>query len=132
MKGRSRLHESGEDYLETIYILRTNNGSVRSVDVACELGFSRPSVSRAVGLLKQDGLLTVDKDGELWLTDEGESKAKQIYEKHTTLTHFLMMTAGVDEDTAENDACRIEHIISPGTFDGIKKYMKDHGEEVQW
>jgi Mn-dependent DtxR family transcriptional regulator len=123
------MHESGEDYIETIYLLKKKKGTVRSIDVANELGFSRPSVSRAVGILKENGLITVEKDGELTLTEEGLKTAKHVYEKHTNLTKFLMMTAGVSAEVAENDACRIEHIISPETFRGIKKYMKEHKEQ---
>ena len=123
------MHESGEDYIETIYLLKKKKGSVRSIDVANELNFSRPSVSRAVGILKEDGLLTVEADGELVLTEMGLKKAKSVYEKHTNLTKFLMLTAGVNEDIAETDACRIEHIISPETFKGIKKYLKEHKED---
>ena len=120
------MHESGEDYIETIYLLKKRKGSVRSVDVATELNFSRPSVSRAVGILKDNGLLTVEADGELTLTEEGLKTAKSVYEKHTNLTKFLMITAGVNETIAETDACRIEHIISPETFKGIKKFLKEH------
>ncbi|MBQ6588613.1 MAG: metal-dependent transcriptional regulator [Butyrivibrio sp.] len=123
------MHESGEDYIETIYLLKKKKGTVRSIDVANELGFSRPSVSRAVGILKENGLITVEQDGELTLTEEGLKTAKHVYEKHTNLTKFLMMTAGVSAEVAENDACRIEHIISPETFRGIKKYMKEHKEQ---
>ncbi len=123
------MHESGEDYIETIYLLKKKNGSVRSVDVANELNFSRPSVSRAVGILKNDGFLTVTEDGELELTDLGLKKAKSVYEKHTNLTRFLMLTANVSEEIAETDACRIEHIISQETFKGIKKYLKEHKKE---
>ena len=123
------MHESGEDYLETIYLLKKKKGFVRSIDVASELNFSRPSVSRAVGILKEDGYLTVGKDGELELTELGLKKAKSVYEKHTNLTKFLMLTAKVNAEVAENDACRIEHIISPETFKGIKKYLKEHRDE---
>ena len=123
------MHESGEDYIETIYLLKKKKGYVRSIDVANELGFSRPSVSRAVGILKDNGLITVENDGGLSLTEEGLKTAKHVYEKHTNLTKFLMMTAGVSAEVAENDACRIEHIISPETFRGIKKYMKEHKEQ---
>ncbi len=124
------MHESGEDYIETIYLLKKKKGMVRSIDVANELNFSRPSVSRAVGLLKEDGLLTVESDGELVLTELGLKKAKSVYEKHTNLTKFLMLTAGVNEDIAETDACRIEHIISPETFKGIKKFLKEHKDNA--
>ncbi|MCR4903493.1 MAG: metal-dependent transcriptional regulator [Butyrivibrio sp.] len=123
------MHESGEDYLETIYVLMKKNGYVRSIDVATELGFSRPSVSRGVGLLKDAGYIIMADDGSLQLTEEGTKKAKAVYDRHTNLTKFLMMVAGVDAETAENDACRIEHIISPQTFKGIKKYLKEHKEE---
>ena len=123
------MHESGEDYIETIYLLKKKKRVVRSIDVANELGFSRPSVSRGVGLLKEQGLLTMDESGELKLTEEGLKTAKKVYEKHTNLTTFLMMTAGVDAETAETDACRIEHIISPSTFKGIKRYIKEHKED---
>ena len=124
------MHESGEDYIETIYLLKKRKGMVRSIDVANELNFSRPSVSRAVGLLKEDGLITVEDDGELVLTELGLKKAKSVYEKHTNLTKFLMLTAGVNEDIAETDACRIEHIISPETFRGIKRFLKEHKDNA--
>ena len=124
------MHESGEDYIETIYLLKKRKGMVRSIDVANELNFSRPSVSRAVGILKEDGLLTVEDDGELVLTELGLKKAKSVYEKHTNLTKFLMITAGVNEEIAENDACRIEHIISPETFKGIKRFIKEHKDQA--
>ncbi len=123
------MHESGEDYIETIYLLKKKKGAVRSIDVANELGFSRPSVSRAVSILKENGLITVEGDGELVLTEEGVKTAKHVYEKHTNLTKFLMMTAGVNEKIAETDACRIEHIISPETFKGIKRYIKEHKDK---
>ncbi|WP_026660320.1 metal-dependent transcriptional regulator [Butyrivibrio sp. AC2005] len=123
------MQESGEDYIETIYLLKKKKGYVRSIDVANELGFSRPSVSRAVGILKDDGYLNVASDGSLELTEEGVKKAKSVYDRHKNLTKFLMITAGVSEETAENDACRIEHIISSETFKGIKKYLKEHKDE---
>ena len=118
------MYESGEDYIETIYRLKRKNGSVRSIDVARELGFSRPSVSRAVSILKKDGYITMDDNGVLELTDKGKKKATGVYDRHKTLTKFLVETAGVSEKTAEADACRIEHIISESTFRGIKKFMK--------
>lgn len=124
------MHESGEDYIETIYLLKKKKGVVRSIDVANELEFSRPSVSRAVGILKEKGLITMEADGELKLTAEGLKVAKAVYSKHTNLTKFLMMTAGVNETIAEADACRIEHIISPETFKGIKKFIKEHEEKT--
>ena len=124
------MHESGEDYIETIYLLKKKKGVVRSIDVANELGFSRPSVSRGVGILKENGLVIMEDDGELKLTEEGLKTAKKVYEKHTNLTKLLMLTAGVNEEIAETDACRIEHIISPETFRGIKKFIKEHKDEL--
>ena len=115
------LKESGEMYLETILILSKKSDSVRSLDVAEYLGFSKPSVSRAVGLLKNGGYITVDGHGYLFLTDEGKKVAEKIYERHTLLTEFLVRL-GVDENTASEDACRMEHVISDKTFKAIKKH----------
>ena len=117
------LHESAEMYLETIYSLSKVNSTVRSIDVAEALGYSRPSVSRAVGLLKNDGYLTMDKDGFLSLTEKGTETADKIYERHTILTAALM-ALGVDKETAAEDACKIEHDISDRSFEAIKKHMK--------
>ena len=120
------LLESGEMYLETIYVLSLRSGSVRSIDVAEHLGYSKPSVSRAVGLLKKDGLLLMDETGALKLTEAGEARAKIIYERHTVLSK-LLMNLGVDEKTATEDACRIEHYISEKSFDAIKAHMRKYG-----
>lgn len=117
------LHESAEMYLETIYQLSQKSTSVRSIDVAEHMGYSKPSISRAVGLLKQGGYLLVDKDGFLTLTDEGRSIAEKIYERHTVLTR-LLCTLGVNEETAAEDACKIEHVISDMSFTAIKKYIQ--------
>jgi Mn-dependent DtxR family transcriptional regulator len=122
------MQESGEMYLETIYVLSQKSSSVRSIDVAEHMGFSKPSVSRAVGLLKQDGLLWVDEYGYLKLTEEGTRKASQIYERHTVLSR-LLMNLGVDEETASEDACRIEHYISDKSFDAIKAHMAKYGSK---
>ena len=119
------LHESAEMYLETIYSLSKANAAVRSIAVAEALGYSRPSVSRAVGLLKNDGYLTMDKDGFLALTEKGTETAEKIYERHTILTAALM-ALGVDKETAAEDACKIEHDISDRSFDAIKKHMKTY------
>ena len=116
------LQESGEMYLETIYVL-TKNGVVRSLDVAEYMGFSKPSVSRAVGLLKQGGYLIMDRDGSLTLTEDGLDVAKKIYERHTLLSDFLVRL-GVDENTAAEDACKIEHDISDESFAAIKRHVK--------
>jgi Mn-dependent DtxR family transcriptional regulator len=119
--------ESGEDYIETIYRLKKNNGVVYSIDVARELGYSRPSVSRAMGILRDEEYITMDEVGkEINLTEKGRKKAVEIYDKHKTLTLFLQKVAGVSEKIAETDACRIEHIISASTFRGIKNYMKSN------
>lgn len=116
------LQESGEMYLETIYVL-SKNGVVRSLDVAEYMGFSKPSVSRAVGLLKQGGYLLMDRGGSLTLTEEGLDVAKKIYERHTLLSDFLVRL-GVDKKTAAEDACKIEHDISDESFAAIKRHVK--------
>ena len=113
------LHESAEMYLETIYELSCQHPSVRSIDVAEAMGYSKPSVSRAVGLLKQGGYLLMDKDGFLTLTESGIEVAKKIYERHTVLSKMLM-ALGVSKEAAAEDACKIEHVISDDTFEAIK------------
>ena len=118
-----RLQESGEMYLETILILSKSQNSVRSVDVGEYMGFSKPSVSRAVGLLRQGGFVEMRPDGELVLTPVGMETAEKIYERHTVLTQVLTQL-GVPEDVASVDACRMEHCISDTTFDAIKKHLE--------
>lgn len=122
--GVNNMYESGENYLETILILKRKNSVVRSVDIARELDYSKPSVSRAVGILKDAGYITMDVSGYIELTDMGMETAEAIYERHRTLTAFLQETAGVSKEIAEEDACKIEHIISAETFAGIKKFLK--------
>ena len=117
------LQESGEMYLETIYILSQHSSAVRSIDVAEHMGYSKPSISRAVGLLKQGGYVVADGNGYLTLTDTGLEIAGKIFERHTVLTHMLT-TLGVNEKTAAEDACKIEHVISDESFDAIKRHMK--------
>lgn len=117
------LHESGEMYLETIYVLCGKQNAVRSIDVAEHMGYSKPSVSRAVGILKNLGLLTVDKDGFLHLTDQGYETAELIFERHTVLTK-LLITIGVDPDVAAEDACKIEHVISEETLEAVKSFLQ--------
>jgi Mn-dependent DtxR family transcriptional regulator len=117
------LYESGQMYLETIYVLKKRLDSVHSIDVAEHLGYSKPSVSRAVGILKSGGYITVEGEGHLSLTEEGTRVAEQLFERHTVLTR-LLMSLGIDEETATDDACRIEHVISDTTFDAIKKYLE--------
>ena len=116
------LHESAEMYLETIYVL-SQKGAVRSIDVAEKMGYSKPSVSRAVGLLKNGEFLTVDENGGLVLTEKGKEKAKSIFERHTLLTEALVKI-GVEPETAALDACRIEHVISAETLDAIKRFTE--------
>lgn len=116
------MHESGEMYLETIYVLHQKKPDVRSIDVAEYMGFSKPSVSRGVSILKRDGYLTVDPNGYLELTDSGLDLAKKIYERHTILTKMLT-NIGVAPDVAAQDACKMEHVISDETLDAIKKHI---------
>ncbi len=122
--------ESGEMYLETIYILSQKSSSVRGIDISEYMGFSKPSVSRAVGLLKKEGLALTDDLGFVKLTEAGEKKAKDIYERHTVLTK-LFIKLGVDEETAVNDACRIEHYMSDQTFAAIKAHMAKYENAEQ-
>ncbi len=118
------MKESGEMYLESIYVLFKSKQAVRSIDVAEYMNYSKPSVSRAVGLLKKDGYITVDSDGYITLTELGKSSAKRIFERHTILTKFLL-SLGVDEETAADDACKMEHILSDKTFNAMKKLLRD-------
>ena len=115
------LYESAEMYLETIYQLSRERSTVRSVDVAESMGYSKPSVSRAVGLLKQGGYLLMDKDGSLTLTEVGLTTAQKVYERHTILTN-LLTRLGVDPEIAAEDACKMEHIISDESFAALKKH----------
>ena len=118
------LQESGEMYLETILRLTAKSDRVRSVDISEEMGFSKPSVSRAIGLLRSGGYVDVSREGYLSLTDVGREVAAGIYERHRILTDFLVKI-GVENDVAVADACRIEHCISEESFSAIKKYIED-------
>lgn len=118
----AKIQESGEMYLETIYML-SKKGPVRSTDVAEHMGYSKPSVSRAVGLLKSGGHLHMDREGFLTLTDTGLAIATKIYERHVFLSEFLVKL-GVDKDVAAADACKIEHVISEESFEAIKNHIK--------
>lgn len=118
-----QLQESAEMYLETIYILSQKSGSVRSIDIAEYMGYSKPSVSRAVGLLKNSGYVKMADDGLLSLTEEGRKMAKKIFERHTVLSQFLIHI-GVSVETATADACKIEHAISDESLNAIKEYFK--------
>ncbi|MCR5788966.1 MAG: metal-dependent transcriptional regulator [Lachnospiraceae bacterium] len=120
------LQESGEMYLEAIYVLSQKQAAVRSIDVSDYLGYTKPSVSRAIGVLKKEGFVTKDDDGYLKLTEAGAATAKRIYERHTVLTR-LFINLGVDEKIAVEDACRIEHYISDETFHAVKAHMEKYG-----
>ena len=117
-----KIHESAENYLETILVLQKRNGNVRSIDIANELEFSKPSVSVAMKNLRNNGYITVDDAGSIRLLPEGERIAREIYEKHMMLTRCLT-AIGVPEDIAAEDACRIEHVISRESFDAIKAFV---------
>ena len=117
------LQESGEMYLETIYVLSQSSSHVRSIDVAEHMGYSKPSVSRAMGLLKQGGYVVTGEEGFLHLTEEGCAMAQKIFERHTVLTK-LLVGMGISEATAAEDACKIEHVISDETFEAIKKQVE--------
>lgn len=117
-----QLHESAEMYLETILVLQNRTGFVRSIDLANEMKLSKPSVSRACSLLRENGYLNVADGGQLLLTELGRSVAQKVYERHQILTSFLT-SLGVSRETAEQDACRIEHVISDEAFEQIKTHL---------
>lgn len=117
------MKESGEMYLETIFILSKSKEKIRSLDVAEYMDYSKPSISRAMGILKKDGYIQVDSVGAITLTDSGRQVAAKIYERHTVLSEMLV-ALGVDKDIAAKDACKIEHNISDATFEAIKKHLK--------
>ena len=118
------VHESGEMYLEAIHVLTKKTGHVRSIDVSEYLGYSKPSVSRAMGILRSGGYITVEKDGSISLTDAGREIAEKIYARHTLLTK-LLIRIGVSEETAAEDACKLEHAISDESFEALKRYVSD-------
>ena len=118
------LKESGEMYLGTIYVLSQKKSFIRAIDVGGELGYSKPSVSRAIGILREGGYINVAEDGGLTLTEAGLEVAERTYERHTVLTQ-MFIKLGVDEEIAENDACKIEHVISVETFDALKKHLNE-------
>ena len=118
------IQESGEMYLESIHVLLEKNGQVRSVDVSEYMGYSKPSVSRAVGLLKSGGYIVVDKDGYITLTEQGLAHATKIYDRHNILSQ-LLIRLGVNPETAAEDACKLEHAISDESFYAIKNFMEN-------
>ena len=119
-----KIQESGEMYLETILILQRSNGFVRSTDISEYMGYSKPSVSRAMGLLKAGGYIVMDEDNLITLTDSGNEVAQKIFDRHTTVTN-LLMKLGVPADIAAEDACKMEHVISDESFEAIKKHVHD-------
>lgn len=118
-----KLYESAENYLETILMLKKKQGAVRSIDIAGALNFSKPSVSRAVNLLKDDAYILVDRQGYITLTEKGLAVAERIYERHLLLTRYFV-ALGVDEETAQRDACRVEHDLSDVTFQKIREHVE--------
>ena len=116
------VHESGEMYLEAIHVLSKTNGFVRSIDISEYLGYSKPSVSRAMGILRSGGYITVEKDGGITLTESGLEIAEKIYARHTLLTK-LLIHIGVSEETAAEDACKLEHAISDESFEALKRFV---------
>ena len=118
------VHESGEMYLEAIYVLHEKTGFVRSIDVSEYLGYSKPSVSRAMGILRSGEYIVMEPDGSITLTETGMEIARKIYERHTLLTK-LLMHIGVTEETATADACKLEHAISDESFEALKKYASN-------
>jgi len=125
-----KIQQSGEDYLETILLLSIKNGCVRSIDIANELGYSKPSISRAMGVLKKAGYIMMEPNGNIVFTEKGKEKATEIYERHQIITKYLITALGVDPVVAEKDACRIEHVISQKSFDRMKAFIKNHSQ--QW
>lgn len=124
-----KIYASGEDYLEAVLVLQKEKGMVRSVDLARHMGFSKPSISHAVGVLKNGGFLTVDEDGYLHLTEDGREVAEKIYERHQFFTEQLV-AVGVDRETAERDSCRIEHAISEETFQKLKASVEKQSNDT--
>lgn len=125
-----KILESAENYLETILILQKRNGAVRSIDIVNELDYTKPSVSIAMKHLRENGYIEMDKAGHITLLDSGREIAEKMYERHTALTKFLT-ALGVSPETAKEDACRIEHIISAESFDAIKKHAAQHLQEEE-
>ena len=117
--------ESSQMYLETIYILSQKSDTVRKIDVSKYMGFAKPSVTRGISLLEKQELVIVDDSGNIILTEKGEKEAQSVYERHTVLTK-MFTRLGVDEETAAEDACRVEHYISDATFDAIKKHLEKY------
>ena len=123
-----KIHESGEDYLETILLLYRKQGYVRSTDVAKAMNYTKASISRAVKILKEEDYIYMDQNKMIFLTEKGEKKALEIHERHEVIREFLMVVLDVEEETADHDACHIEHVVSDSTFDGIKRLLREAKE----
>ena len=126
-----KIHESGENYLETILILEMEKGNVRSIDVAHHLEFSKASISRAMSILKEEGMITIDEGGNILLTEAGRQKANEIYERHQLIQRFLTECLEVSEETAEKDACRMEHVLSEETVEQMRAWIQAAEEYEQ-
>jgi Mn-dependent DtxR family transcriptional regulator len=126
-----KIYESGENYLETILILQKERGHVRSIDVAMELNFSKPSISRAMGILKKAGYIEIDDSGNIHLTEMGRATAESVYERHRLIARYFVEALDVPEDIALRDACRIEHVISAESFEQIKKWIESRDGAVK-
>ena len=124
-----KIQESGENYLETVLILEKKNGTVRSVDVANYLGVSKPSVSRAMSVLKAAGYISQESYGDIYLTEAGREKAGAVLERHRLISKFLRLSVGIDEETADRDACRIEHDISSEPFECLKRHVRQYTQD---
>lgn len=124
-----KIHESGEDYLETILILHRRTGYVRSIDIAAELGYSKPSVSRAMSILREGGMINFAQDGQITLTEAGKEVAEEVYNRHLLLTSFLHEILGVSMENAQLDACKIEHVVSAETVEKLRKFADNYTAE---
>lgn len=123
-----RILESSEDYLEAMLMMKEKHGYIRSIDIAAELGVTKPSVSYATKRLRENGYITMDREGLITLTEKGRSIAERIYDRHKRLTEFLI-SLGVDEETARTDACKIEHDLSEASYEAIKRHAEEHAPE---
>ena len=119
------IQRSGEDYLETIYILQQRTGHVRSIDIATEMNYSKPSVSKGMSILRELGYITMEPDGQIKLTESGEKRAKEVYSRHLVIREFFIRKLGVNTATAEIDACKVEHVISEETYLRLKDFMSE-------
>lgn len=125
------IQRSGEDYLETIYILHQRTGYVRSIDIATEMGYSKPSVSKGMSILRELGYINMMNDGQIKLTKAGLKRAQEVYSRHQTIREFLIQKLGVNPTTAENDACKVEHVISEETYLRLRDFMEAASKEIE-